>query len=151
MELKEITEKLKADTGADAVFYSHGVCNVRLSLGFKDKQENPEFKVKAERLEGYYVYSPRARSQTGKVLAKAESALNKYQSITQFVCRKYGIPTEAFIGLSLCRSVFGRPNNVVIGVIHGQSGDMPKIPDEFEEITATQFDSLNKVENKEAA
>ena len=51
----EITEKLKADTGADAVFYSHGVCNVRLSLGFKDKQENPEFKVKAERLEGYKV------------------------------------------------------------------------------------------------
>lgn len=147
----EITEKLKADTGADTVFYSKGIRNVRLSLGFKEKRENPEFKVKVERLEGYYVYSPRVRTQTGKLIAKAESDINKYPSITQFVCKKYGIPTESFIGLSLCRTVFGRPNNVVIGVIHGQSGDIPKIPDEFEEITATQFDSLNKVKDKEAA
>lgn len=147
----EVAKNLEKETGCDSVFFTRGIRSTRLSLGFKEKQENADFKKKFENIEGYFVYDAKVKSGTGKAISKHEKEINEFPDATQLICEKYEIPTEKFIGMKLCRAIFGRPNNQVIGVIHIQSGEVADIPNGFTEITASEFNKLNQIKEKEAA
>lgn len=95
------SEELIKATGADTIFRSNGIRRVSLSLGFKVKQTNPDFKKKVERIDGYYVYSPKVRTETNKILVAAEKQFNSVRGLTGIMVDKFGLPSENFIGLTL--------------------------------------------------
>lgn len=141
--------------GCDEILYDN---REGIYLGFKEKPETESQwwrKNQVDRHDGYYVLHPKVNTEQGKLLdsvrKKYKEMLGDSLDVSEMVCAKYdnlvsGICGSnpyggGFIIASPAFAVTVGEDPEIIGKLPFNKENPAVIPDDFEELTVTQFDS----------
>ncbi|AIM40823.1 hypothetical protein PR08_gp12 [Idiomarinaceae phage Phi1M2-2] len=150
---QEALESAKSEIGCDTLLYGRGNS---LYIGYKSRPKAPDAerwwrKNDVDYHDGYYTVSPKVKTEQHEKLSKIRASYRKalgegkdtsevvrsaYPDLVGGVCGSYGR------SMCIADPAFGLVGDIIIGKLPIPSEGRVVIPDDFEELTATQFNEI---------